>query len=70
MPVGEAWSEVRILDNGTQIAAAPMPATSVTITVAKALHTFTARAFDGVFESDDSNSFTVKVPAPPSHLRK
>ena len=70
MPVGDDWIEVRILDGGTQIAVATQPATQITIDVPKAVHTFTARSFNGMFESADSNSLTIKVPSPPGHLRK
>ena len=70
MPVGEDWTEVHILDGGTQIAVVPGSMQSVTLSVEKALHTFTARSFNGIFESIDSNVLTIRVPSPPGHLRK
>lgn len=70
MPEDEVWEEVRIYESNSLVASVPVPATSVTFPVEKGSHTFTARSWDGLWESDDSNSVTLKAPMPPGHLRR
>jgi hypothetical protein len=83
MPAGEKWASVRIYEitnpaspvmvAETQCTIGPpiVCPTEVTFTMSRATHTYTARAWDGFWESGDSNSVTVPTPAnPPTGLKK
>jgi len=74
MPAGQSWASVRIYDLSiippalvaeTQCTIGPPVTcpTEVTTIMPRAAHTYVARAWDGFWESGDSNS--VGVPAPP-----
>lgn len=74
MPSGEAWQEVRIYDNGVLVVTAPCTTscpTSVTFNMPKAAHSYTARSWDGNWESEDSNTVIVNgPPKAPTNLKK
>ena len=74
-PVGEAWVEVRVYDSGAKVATlnctAGVPCTQVSFTTTKGVHSFTARSFNGDWESEDSNVVVTKtVPKPPGNVRR
>ena len=79
MPAGEAWQTIRIYDAGLMVAETKCTQTegtwscptTVTFELTKTAHSFTARSFDGNWESSDSNVVTVKgPPAAPGNLKR
>ena len=70
MPVTEHWTEVRIYEAGMKVATAVAPAVTASFSATKAAHTWTARSWDGLDESLDSNAVVWAPPVPPGHLRK
>ena len=71
MPAGEHWQEVRVYENDVAQAAAIPPKNSVTFRATPGTHVYTIRSWDGMLESDDSNSVTIihSPPATPGHLK-
>jgi hypothetical protein len=81
MPTGESWQAVRIYDISaaeTLLSTVPCQSgppiacpTTVTITIQKRAYNFTARAWDGNWESDNSNIVILAgPPKPPGGLKK
>jgi hypothetical protein len=72
MPAGEKWTEVRIYDTSTLpetlvstvpcVSAGNCPNATATFVVSRAAHNFTARSWDGFWESADSNAVIINAP--------
>jgi len=77
MPADQTWISVRIYERSgpatayvyTKVAEAAAPANTVDASVPSGIRTYTARSWDGMSESDDSNAITVTIkPGAPTNL--
>ena len=75
MPAGQNWQQVRIYEKMTttynKVAEVPGNQTTATVkNVVPGRHEYIARAYDGTWESDDSNSVvTPPIPASPTNIK-
>jgi hypothetical protein len=74
MPGGQNWTKVRLYEkNGstyTMLSEVASTVTQTTVTVTPGAHNFVVRAYDGVWESVDSNVVvTGPVPTAPSNFK-
>jgi len=74
MPAGQNWTKVRLYEKSsadyTLLVEVEGAETRATVEITPGEHSFVARSFDGVWESEDSNVVTTgPVPDSPGNLR-